>query len=97
MSLLMTPPVGIFTIWKIPAVLFRRMESPFVPFFAPVPPSPSKNFGNAAGTGLAFRSATAFSSSMRPGRETLSLLPSVRAAENVNIPNNEPHNTTINP
>ena len=88
----------ISTGWKIRTVFFHGMETSLHRQSFPEDNIRLESAaGNAAGTGLAFRSATAFSSSMRPGRETLSLLPSVRAAENVNIPNNEPHNTTINP
>ena len=87
----------ISTGWKIRTVFFHGMETSLHRQSFSEDNIRLESAKNAAGTGLAFRSATAFSPSMRRGRETLLLLPSVRAAENVNFSNNEPHNATINP
>ena len=87
----------ISTGWKTRSVFFHDMETSLHRQSFPEDNLPLESAGNAAGMGLAFPGATAFSPSMRPRRETLLLSPSVRAAENVIFSNNEPHNTTINP
>ncbi len=87
----------ISTGWKIRTVFFHGMETSLHRQSFPEDNIRLESAGNAAGTELAFRGVTAFSPSMWCGGESLFLSTSVRAAENVKISNNEPHNTTINP
>ena len=90
-------PDVISTGWKTRSVFFHGMETSLHRQSFPEDNIRLESAGNAAGMGLAFPEATAFPPFVRPGRGTLFLSPSVRAAENVIFSNNEPHNVTINP
>ena len=74
----------ISTGWKTRSVFFHGMETSLHRQSFPEDNISLESAGNAAGMGLAFPEATAFLSHVRPGRGTLFLSPSVRAAENVN-------------
>lgn len=74
----------ISTGWKTRSVFFHGMETSLHRQSFPEDNIRLESAENAAGMRLAFRSATAFSPSMRRGGETLFLSPSVRAAENAN-------------
>ena len=74
----------ISTGWKTRSVFFHGMETSLHRQSFPEDNIRLESAGNAAGMGLAFPRATAFSPSVRSRRRTLLLLPSVRAGENVN-------------
>ena len=74
----------ISTGWKTRSVFFHGMETSLHRQSFPEENLCLESAKNAAGMESAFPGATAFSPSMRRGRETLFLPPSVRAVENVN-------------